>query len=197
MRKLDLTGQKFKRLIAIEICGKAPNGAYLWRCNCDCGGSKIVPAASLKSGYVGSCGCYSKEHPSNTKHGDKGKSLYIIWKAMRERCNTKSYPKYRIYGGRGISICSEWNKYESFKEWAINNRYIDGLSIERIDVNGNYSPSNCTWIPLKHQARNTRKTIYVEDEFGNRLPLWKFAKDNNISHKLADGRMRTGKIKRV
>ena len=94
----------------------------------------------------------------NKKHGGIGTRLYSIWKQMRIRCRCKTNPTYKFYGGRGISICPEWDDFANFRDWAIKAGYNDDLSIERKDVNGNYEPLNCCWIPRKLQARNTRKS---------------------------------------
>ena len=89
---------------------------------------------------------------------------------MRRRCNTESTGNYRLYGGRGITVCEEWKDYLAFRAWALANGYADDLSLDRIDVNGNYCPDNCRWVDHKRQARNRRNTIYVEYE-GTRVPL--------------------------
>jgi len=95
----------------------------------------------------------------NLSHGESRTRIYRIWKGMRERCFNPNRKPYKNYGGRGISVCEEWNSYLVFKDWAINHGYSDYLSIERIDVNGNYCPENCTWIPLEDQSKNRRKRL--------------------------------------
>lgn len=95
-------------------------------------------------------------------HGDTGTRLHTIWKSMKYRCYTPKWKPYKWYGARGITVCDEWkNSYLTFKEWAINNGYQEGLELERINVNGNYEPSNCKWITHHEQTLNRRDTLYL------------------------------------
>lgn len=169
---MDLTGQRYGRLTAIEIdAQRTHNGKTYWRCKCDCGEYTSVMTGNIRSGAVLSCGCLQKERAiaAKTKHGylhHEGKEprLYRIWKSVRNRCNGTNVNRrcYKDYGGRGISMCEEWNDYAAFEKWALANGYQDGLSIDRINVNGNYEPSNCRWADTITQANNTRKNRYIE-----------------------------------
>lgn len=157
----DLTGQRFGRLVAIEICGNDNKGHYCWRCKCDCGNYKVVANYNLKNNSTKSCGCLSKE--IKTKHNKSNTRLYRIYYAMRQRCYNLKYSRYFDYGGRGIKICDEWkNDFMNFYNWAMENGYRDGLTIDRIDVNGNYEPNNCRWITKEAQQGNTRKSRFIE-----------------------------------
>lgn len=171
MRALDLAGRKFGRLTAIEKVGKQ-NGHITWRCKCDCGNEAVVQGTALKNGYTQSCGCLWKEAVSEYRHGDRrrkavgkahtthgmsNKRIYRIWQAMRNRCGNPNKPDYKYYGGRGISVCEEWkNSFEPFYKWAMSNGYNDTLTIDRIDVNGNYEPNNCRWVTMAEQNKNKR-----------------------------------------
>ena len=134
-------------------------------CKCDCGKIKSIRRDSLfhKKHPTQSCGCLIKErHP--IEHGDSRTKLYHVWATMKDRCSNSNRPCYKHYGGRGIKVCDEWNgsdKWLNFKKWALENGYKDGLTLDRIDVNGNYEPNNCRWIPLKEQINNTRRNIYL------------------------------------
>ena len=117
-------------------------------------------------------------------HGDSKSPLYAVWCTMKARCNQPNSTKYNIYGGRGIRVCDQWvNSYEAFKNWAINNGYKHGLTIDRIDVNGNYSPDNCRWTTPKEQARNTRTNHYVEYD-GEVFTLIELSEKYNINYDL-------------
>jgi len=161
---IDLSGHRFERLLVIAK-GKAKYGTRaFWRCRCDCGNEIVVSAQSLRTGATKSCGCLSSEMTSlrNEKHGfAKKEKLYDVWKSMRQRCCNKRNKNYQNYGGRGISVCDEWKDYIVFRSWALGNGYRDGLSIDRVDVNGNYEPSNCRWASDLVQANNTRRNIAI------------------------------------
>lgn len=157
-RAINITGQKFGRLTAIKPCGKTSGGNILWLCECDCGNKTTVPTQHLKSGNTQSCGCLNSELASKrfTKTGASNHRLYRIWRNMKRRCYDKTFKAYKNYGGKGVLICEEWLKsFENFYNWAIGNGYKDDLTIDRIDVKGNYEPKNCQWIT---RSENTKKS---------------------------------------
>ena len=152
--KNDLTGRRFGRLYVLE---RAPNRktVVMYRCLCDCGAIVDVPYQRLNEGLTRSCGCLRRETARTTRltHGDTGTGLYRSWYHMRDRCNNPSDRDYRYYGGRGIQVDPAWETYESFREWALSNGWSSGLTIDRIDNDGNYEPSNCRWITANENMR--------------------------------------------
>ena len=182
----DLSGKRFGRLVVIN---KAYKNGYdvFWNCKCDCGKDAVVLAGNLTRGITKSCGCYKQEQilKALTKHGCTNTRLYRIYEGMKGRCYNKNEPAYKNYGGRGIKICEEWlhkeKGFETFKNWAINNGYSDELSIDRIDVNGNYEPSNCRWADVKTQSNNKRTSRIIEYK-GQKKTMREWADETGISY---------------
>lgn len=154
MSKLDLKGKRFGRLTALREIGRR-NKYILWECQCDCGNISYVRSSALKT-HIRSCGCLLGK---NITHGEtrnkRVSKLYGIWHGMRVRCYSHISKVYKSYGNKGIKICKEWDNYINFKNWAILAGYQEGLSIDRIDTKGNYTPENCQWIP---RGENTAKS---------------------------------------
>ena len=166
----------------------------MWKCKCECGGSPIVSGRNLRTGNSKSCGCtryVARRGPF--KHGEGGTRLYKIWACMKSRClNSKDVEKFKLYGGRGITVCNEWsNDYMVFRNWALSNRYAENLTIDRIDNNGNYCPENCRWIPHKEQCMNRRSNHWVTEN-GETLSILQWANKLGVSHSLIITRLKNG-----
>ena len=186
----DIAGYKFGKLNVISRAGSSSTGKAQWLCKCDCGTNKTVRAADLKNGRVLSCGCYRKERA--TKHGLKHDRLYRIWVAMRQRCNNPKNDGFEYYGGRGIKVCNEWDDFKTFNEWSMSHGYADNLTIDRIDVNGNYEPSNCRWVLEVVQGSNKRNNVFLEFN-GETHTLSEWAKKLGINRNTIDTRYKAGK----
>lgn len=133
----------------------------------------------------------NKKVDGRVKHGLYGIRLHRIWGAMKRRCNYEKYPEYHMYGGRGIKVCAEWEEFLPFYEWAINNGYNDNLTLDRIDVNGNYEPKNCRFITNKEQANNRRSNIIIEYQ-GEKKTLKEWAELLDLNYKAVWKRIKTG-----
>lgn len=157
----DLTGMRFGKLRALFRLPKGKAGKQAaWHCLCDCGNEVNVLSYNLRSGHTKSCGCVHDERMKQglrSSHGLIKSRLYSIWENMKSRCYNPNTNNYKYYGARGISICPEWkDDFQIFYDWAMANGYSDELSIDRIDVDGNYEPSNCRWADDITQANNKR-----------------------------------------
>lgn len=161
---IDISGQKFNKLTAMYF-EKRGNRAAVWVCSCECGGSAKVASYALRTGSTKSCGCYLREMSSDlhTKHGLSAHPLYFRLNRMITRCSNPKNPNYKHYGAKGVTVCREWRENPTlFIEWCLANGYAEGLEIDRIDVTGNYEPSNCRFITPKENKRNKRYHFTIE-----------------------------------
>lgn len=162
-KRIDITGQKFNRLTAIKYTGLNKNRLSTWLFRCDCGIEKIIVTQNVKSGIVKSCGCYQKEYNSKRfiTHGQTNTKEYHTYYKIKDRCYNKKCNEYRLYGERGITVCDRWlESFENFFE-DMGLAPTPNHSIDRINVNGIYEPSNCKWATQQEQNRNKRNTIYI------------------------------------
>jgi len=189
-RLIDLRGKRFGKWTVRTQAGNSPKGAALWECICECGTVRTVIGSDLRNGKSASCGCVKIEIVGslNRTHGGSKSHLHHAWKNMRARCTNPNNHGYKYYGARGILICPEWSSYESFRDWALNNGYRAGLTLERVDVNGGYGPENCSWIPKEDQSKN--RTINLRRPDGG---LWlHLARENGIKDRVFRVRVFSG-----
>lgn len=190
MIKEDLVGQRFGKLLVLK---KVPHEGYssYYLCKCDCGKEKVIRGSHLKTGKIRSCTCLRNN--MITKHGLTNTRLHRLWRGIKNRCLNEKNPEYCYYGGRGITICQEWldkdNGFINFYNWAMNNGYQDNLTIDRIDVDGDYEPSNCRWANREEQANNTRRNHFIEFN-GEQYTLSQFAKKYNVNKKTLEYRVK-------
>lgn len=157
--KEQIEGKQFGRLTVLSLHHTQGKKEF-YLCKCSCGNEKVIEASHIKCGHTKSCGCLHKE--SVTTHGMGTTRLCRTWHHIKYRCFNKTCPSYDCYGGRGITVCEEWkNDFSAFYNWAIANGYREDLTLDRIDVNGNYEPSNCRWVTWKEQQWNRRNSKFI------------------------------------
>lgn len=169
-KSIDLTGQRIGKLIVIELTDKiSSTGNRIWKCKCDCGNYCEVTSNNLLDGIryangrggTKSCGCLLGNRPRHNKDSLYNGRIYRIWRCMKNRCEYEKSKDYPNYGGRGIKICKEWkHDFMAFQNWALLHGYEDNLTIDRINNDGNYEPSNCRWATKITQLKNRRRTAY-------------------------------------
>lgn len=185
-------GERYGRVTIIREV-EPRNKMRHFLCLCSCGALWKVPLIQLRTGQTKSCGCLRKERFIRriTHHGQSRTSLHAIWRSMKQRCLNPKNPVYGYYGGRGITVCDEWLNFEPFQEWALKNGYAKGLTIERKDVNGNYEPSNCKWIPQSEQSSNTRRARMLTYK-GQIMSVKDWAKKLRMNYDTLYGRIYKG-----
>lgn len=188
----DLTGKKFGRLTVIRrVENKGPHAA--WLCVCECGNYVTVPGRYLREGTKKSCGCLRKEIMKKQKyglrHGCVHTRLYKAWNNMIQRTSNPNKTEYEQYGGRGIKACQEWrDSFEEFRDWAMANGYRDDLTLDRIDVNGPYSPENCRWSDVYTQANNRSDNRFITYK-GKTQTMAQWAREIGIKPKTLSARI--------
>lgn len=166
---IDMTGMEFGRLTILQRVPTPKHSRVThWECMCECGKVMVTTRPNLINGHTVSCGCYALEVRRGNKHGvthnESRTRLYHIWQSMKQRCYDENVEGYKWYGAVGVEVCEEWMEYINFSKWAKSNGYNKKLTIDRIDVNGDYEPNNCKWSTTKEQNRNKTTTRYIEFE---------------------------------
>lgn len=190
---IDLTGQTIGNFKVIKRIENNKKGQARWLCTClFCGGSTIQTSSTLTGQYIYSCGCQTKQRirEKNSKHGLRHTRLYNIWHKMRQRCQKSTDKLYKYYGERGIKVCKEWNDdFKIFYDWSMSNGYTDKLTLDRIDVNGNYEPCNCRWVTMKIQCSNKRSNVLITYN-GKTQTLTQWCDELNLPMKLVHSRLK-------
>lgn len=186
----NLVGRQFGELIVLKrnpVNSKSGNAR--WDCKCSCGNIATVIGSKLRSGATKSCGCARK---SKIAQGFSKTRLYRIWSLMKKRCYRNENENFKHYGGRGIEVCEEWKKdFIAFRSWALSHGYADNLSFDRIDVNGNYEPSNCRWADIKTQANN-RRNNHIITYLNNDYTVSEFAELLKVSYWTVSNQLKLG-----
>ena len=187
-KMIDITGNTYNRLRVLGFSHHV-NYHYKWKCVCECGTELLVDAGDLKSGHTKSCGCFNQEQKlvRSKTHGMSRTRLFRIHAGIRTRIFNKNCYAYKNYGGRGIKLCEEWGSFENFYEWAINNGYEKTLTIDRVDGDGNYEPSNCRWIPKEEQSKNRRGLVTFNGENAAEAARRLGASDSTITARVKAG----------
>ena len=189
----DLTGQVIGNFEVIKLYDRKKDGHVRWLCKClSCGNLTKLTSYELTHKKKKSCGCLTNNIISqkNTKHGLRQTRIYNIWAKLRARCYRKTDRLFSYYGERGIRVCEEWNShFISFYNWALENGYEDNLTIDRIDVNGDYEPNNCRWVNMKAQCNNKRNNIIIMYK-GKEQTLKQWCEELQVDYKLVHGRIK-------
>lgn len=192
MKLKNLTNLRFGRLLVLYRTKESKQTR--WMCKCDCGNIKSIRSTHLISGKIVSCGCYKKERQilGVTKHGLSKSRIYRIYRNMINRCYWEKQKEFKYWGGKGIIVYDKWkNDFMNFYNWSMNNGYEENLTIDRIDNNKNYEPSNCRWVTAKKQAENL-PTVKLYEYNGEINNLFYFAHKYNCEEKLIRGRVSRG-----
>lgn len=190
---IDLTGKKFNRLTAVRLSHRDNSGRAWWIFRCECGKEKAILGANASGGYIKSCGCLRHEVCKSRVgvHRMSRSKIYAVWHSMKNRCLNSKDRYFQIYGGRGIKVCEEWLLFETFAEWASTHGYKDGLTLDRVDNNGEYKPDNCRWATWVEQANNKSNNVILTYE-GETMTLKRWAERYDVNYYNLKYRLRAG-----
>lgn len=189
-KHIDLTGQRFGRLLVVKEVERNKFGHIQWLCQCDCGNTVVSSTSVLRAGKRVSCGCAQPRHYSDNKR------LYTVWRGMIDRCENHNAKSYKDYGARGIAVCASWHTFKNFLDWSVASGYdqdapFGAYTLDRIDTNGDYCAENCRWVSIRQQARNNRHNHMVTIG-GETMPLVAAAEKYGISINTVKMRIRNG-----
>jgi hypothetical protein len=160
----DLTGMRFGSLTVISPTSERKNNSPVWVCRCDCGEETKASSRKLTNHLKKSCGCRWVKNGRYADGNGPEPKLAGVWKQLKQRCGNPNNKDYRYYGARGVMVCEEWQSFRGFEAWALDNGYREGLTIDRIDGNGNYSPDNCHWIPASENCKKQNRKKAPHDQ---------------------------------
>lgn len=194
----QFVGRKFNRLTVISVAEKKVRSDgrnyNMVECRCDCGTQKTFNLSEVISNHSRSCGCYRRDRTKEAlrKHGKSNDSIYKVWAGAKRRCTNENDSGYKNYGGRGITMCAEWiDNSSAFMQWALSNGYRQGLDIDRIDNNGDYSPENCRFVSRTENMRNNRRNRIIEYN-GLSLPVSEMCERLNLKYSVVNKRLWRG-----
>lgn len=182
----DLTGFEVNGIKVVSYAGTNAKNRSLWNCQCHCGAEFITVGSELKRGRIKSCGCLLKRI-----NGLYRSRVYRIHHMMMCRCYTKSTTNYEYYGGKGIKVCGEWHNFMNFYRWAMANGYRDDLTIDRIDGNKDYEPSNCKWSTREEQSNNISSNVVIEF-CGKKMTMSEWSRELGMNRNTLEKRIRNG-----
>ena len=191
MKRLDLTGQRFGRLVVRSYHGSTKDGRALWDCRCECGNTVVVRAGGLRRGTTRSCGCFSQEDKAtrHITHGMTGTRVHRVWAGMLARCSNPNVERYAHYGGRGIAVFERWKSFENF--YADMGDPPSGTSLDRIDNDHGYTPGNCRWASPTEQNNNRRDNTRITFD-GRTLTIAEWSAELSINRGTLTSRMKRG-----
>ena len=193
--KIPMVGKKYNKLTVLEEIPERVKSKIMYKCICDCGNTTIVAGRDLRTGNVKSCGCIGHKNKDvpHPRHGLSKHPLFHAWGGVLQRCYTKSAINYQNYGGRGIAVCDEWRyDFLSFYNWSLDNGWRKGLTLDRINPNGDYSPDNCRWVTQAVQNHNKRNSLPPVTLFGKTMYLQDWATEYGMNYSTVLSRINRG-----